>query len=203
MDLYGDHHSDQDPERRKPGRTSKDFLKVSRLKPRNRSLLERLECRVLRRLAPGASGLRSAAGRAAVRVVFPVRRSGPPGPRDVRRSRLPSAERPRASPIDTHTARRDAGSWSCDHGPEAERGTPPGGPARGGQEAASRIAVRRPGSRMSIPYLSVGRFQSRYTRCAPRVTAQRSVRSHHSHFLQDLQEHAALTVTHKTLSDNP
>ena len=29
MDLYGDHHSDQDPERRKPGRTSKDFLKVS------------------------------------------------------------------------------------------------------------------------------------------------------------------------------
>ena len=83
---------------------------------------------------------------------------------------------------------------------EAERGTPPGGPARGGQEAAFRIAVRRPGSRMSIPYLSVGRFQSRYTL---RTACYRTVRSHHSHFLQDLQEHAALTVTHKTLSDNP
>ena len=44
---------------------------------------------------------------------------------------------------------------------------------------------------------------SLYTLRTACVTAQRSVRSHHSHFLQDLQEHAALTVTHKTLSDNP
>ena len=172
------------------------------VKPRNRSLLERLECRVLRRLA-SASGV-SDQPRGVLRSGSFFRCAG-----RARRARETSgglAFRPRSdrAPRRSIRIRRAAmpapGPATTD---EAERGTPPGGPARGGQEAASRIAVRRPGSRMSIPYLSVGRFQSRYTRCAPRVTAQRSVRSHHSHFLQDLQIHAALTVTHKTLSDNP
>ena len=173
MDLYGDHHSDQDPERRKPGRTSKDFLKVSSPETGRCSNASSVES--CRRLAcvrsPISRGACCGPGR------FSGAPVGPAGP----------ARRPEVSPspwsdrAPRRSIRRAAKMRSCDHG-----------------RGSARHPARRPGARRSggsVPYrgsqAGLADVDTDYRtspsdvfnlaiRCAPRVTAQCAHTTHTS-----------------------